>query len=799
MPATLSLSARLGGALLLSAAAAWAPSALAQSIPSTVGCTPSHISSGAFDGAPGWSVSAGSPHCSTTTYWANYTSLPWEPGPVPTPPSGTNTFLGIYSTEGMKATMTGLTPGSVYTVYMYVHTSDSSAGGSMCPNGADSFQFQVDGVPLMVSIAGLNVWERKSVTFTAQGTTAEFNVTGTVPSGCFVNLEISGADIGQDTDSDGLADDDEGTYGTDPNDPDSDGDGTNDGDEVNAGTNPLQGSNVCGDGSVDGPEACDDGNTLGGDGCSATCTVEVGFVCSGAPSMCCLSGVSSQFALVGDAAFDSATGELIITPALNDQAGALWLTEQVDLVRDFRLDLDLHFGANDAGADGFTMLLQRDPQGLQAIGGLGIGLAANGLTPSAGFELDTYQNGGDPAYDHTHFFANSVVPGTPLDTVRIVDGKDDVEDGAWYRAALTWTASSQTLALTIDGQTRVSRVGDLTNDVFGGISGGLYLGATGGTGSANNLQKMCIRRLALPQDSDRDTVIDSSDTDDDNDGIPDASELGGVDLSGDGNGNGIPDWREVAALAEVGVSCDDAAPQDGICDAVPSAIDPDGDGLPGHLDPDDDNDGIPTAEEIANGIDADRDADGVPDHLDAVHDAPADPTADVGYANEGGSVLVSVLANDGERPAGIVPVIVHPPEHGTATVQADGRIEYVHDGSETTSDGFTYALSDGIATSGAASVAVEVTPVNDAPVAVDDAVTLPEGGSAVLGLVGNDKDPESEVLRVVSAGTALHGTVSVVDGVVTYVHDGSETTTDTFTYVAFDGEQHGFRQAATIK
>src|SRR5262249_62033427 len=42
---------------------------------------------------------------------------------------------------------------------------------------------------------------------------------------------------------------------------------------------------VCGDGEVIG-EACDDGNTGSGDGCSAGCTVEPGYACTGSPSTC---------------------------------------------------------------------------------------------------------------------------------------------------------------------------------------------------------------------------------------------------------------------------------------------------------------------------------------------------------------------------------------------------------------------------------------------------------------------------------------------------------------------------------
>jgi len=43
---------------------------------------------------------------------------------------------------------------------------------------------------------------------------------------------------------------------------------------------------VCGDGRVEGTEGCDDGGTVDGNGCSATCTVESGWSCTGSPSVC---------------------------------------------------------------------------------------------------------------------------------------------------------------------------------------------------------------------------------------------------------------------------------------------------------------------------------------------------------------------------------------------------------------------------------------------------------------------------------------------------------------------------------
>ena len=48
-------------------------------------------------------------------------------------------------------------------------------------------------------------------------------------------------------------------------------------------TSPDVCTEICGDGRDfhSFPNECDDGNTKAGDGCSATCTVETGYKCSG--------------------------------------------------------------------------------------------------------------------------------------------------------------------------------------------------------------------------------------------------------------------------------------------------------------------------------------------------------------------------------------------------------------------------------------------------------------------------------------------------------------------------------------
>lgn len=70
-------------------------------------------------------------------------------------------------------------------------------------------------------------------------------------------------------------------------------------------------ANTCGDGLIDGTEECDDQNLSDGDGCSATCTVDDNFACSGEPSVCIISlpQLETQFL--------SADGNYVTVPLQN--------------------------------------------------------------------------------------------------------------------------------------------------------------------------------------------------------------------------------------------------------------------------------------------------------------------------------------------------------------------------------------------------------------------------------------------------------------------------------------------------
>ncbi len=193
--------------------------------------------------------------------------------------------------------------------------------------------------------------------------------------------------------------------------------------------------------------------------------------------------------------------------------------------------------------------------------------------------------------------------------------------------------------------------------------------------------------------------------------------------------------------------------------------------------------------------------------------------------SEGGTVLLSnsrLAASDAENtPAQLTYTLSASPTNGriervatpgmaiTTFTQADldsNAIRYVHHGGENTSDGFSFSLSDGAATV-TGSFSITVTPVNDTPVvSANTVLTVVEGGNGILTtarLSASDSDNTAAQLTYTVSTIPVNGRVERVatPGVtitsftqaeinshaIRYVHNGGETTSDSFSFTLGDG------------
>ncbi|QKS29606.1 MAG: tandem-95 repeat protein [Candidatus Accumulibacter similis] len=162
-----------------------------------------------------------------------------------------------------------------------------------------------------------------------------------------------------------------------------------------------------------------------------------------------------------------------------------------------------------------------------------------------------------------------------------------------------------------------------------------------------------------------------------------------------------------------------------------------------------------------------------------------------------------VLANDSDvDSAALTAALVNGPQHGTLSLGSDGGFTYIPDADYFGTDSFTYLANDGQADSNVATVTLTVTPVNDAPVATDDAFTLAEDTPlSVLpsGLLANDSDIDSATLTAALVSGPQHGTLTVgSDGGFTYLPDADYFGPDSFSYVANDGQDDSSVAAVTL-
>jgi hypothetical protein len=180
---------------------------------------------------------------------------------------------------------------------------------------------------------------------------------------------------------------------------------------------------------------------------------------------------------------------------------------------------------------------------------------------------------------------------------------------------------------------------------------------------------------------------------------------------------------------------------------------------------------------------------------------------DVAHTRPGTPVSIDVLANDTDPDGDPITLTgVAAVTAGRATI-ADKRILWTPPKSKLSEATFTYSVTDGNGGHAQAQVTVHVSPSNPAPppppqvpatasdssppppgtspapplppgtvppkdrapVAVDDVVSVPEGGTVTLDVLANDSDPDGDALRLISVDPAARGRATRVGDRVQFV------------------------------
>jgi CshA-type fibril repeat protein len=164
---------------------------------------------------------------------------------------------------------------------------------------------------------------------------------------------------------------------------------------------------------------------------------------------------------------------------------------------------------------------------------------------------------------------------------------------------------------------------------------------------------------------------------------------------------------------------------------------------------------------------------------------------DAAATNEDTPVTIDVVANDTDPDNNLDPssvTITGGPFNGQAVSNGDGTVTYTPDPNFHGNDSFSYEVCDTLDACDSATVTITVAPVNDPPVANDDARTAMSGVPVTINVLANDSDADGDSLTVTGVTTPANGTATInPDNTITYRSNCGFQGFDSFSYTISDG------------
>ena len=181
---------------------------------------------------------------------------------------------------------------------------------------------------------------------------------------------------------------------------------------------------------------------------------------------------------------------------------------------------------------------------------------------------------------------------------------------------------------------------------------------------------------------------------------------------------------------------------------------------------------------------ADDTPDDTPD--DTGGDAPT-AGADTLTTSEDTAASLNPLGNDSFTGAAVIDRVTQA-AHGSVTLVDGSTVVYTPEANYAGPDSFDYTLIDGNGQETTGTVSVEVSEVNDAPVANGDTVTTAGATPVTIDVLANDTDVDGDALSVSGVSQPAHGDVAITaDGQVTYTPHLETSGEQTFAYTMSDG------------
>ncbi len=172
--------------------------------------------------------------------------------------------------------------------------------------------------------------------------------------------------------------------------------------------------------------------------------------------------------------------------------------------------------------------------------------------------------------------------------------------------------------------------------------------------------------------------------------------------------------------------------------------------------------------------------------LSANHPKAVKDTMGVVEGESIAGIMSEAMGNDViPESATITGSILTYPRHGDLNDDGSGDYTYQHDGSESSQDSIVYAITNAEGEQSIAGIIINVSTVNDAPVANNDTVSVKAGSKVEIRALNNDTDVDSPSLSIQSVGASSLGVLEAMGQVI--VFDAGQTTgTEVVSYVIAD-------------